>query len=112
LINKELQTKWIEALESGKYNQGKNFLKVCDGGEFKYCCLGLLCELKGIPSETEQKNSTASKNIFTFGPRTTMITDELGQEVGLRNTQLTDLAHMNDSGKSFNEIAQEIKRIL
>ena len=34
--------KWVEALRSGKYQQG--FQKLCTAEE-KYCCLGVLCEV-------------------------------------------------------------------
>ena len=40
-----LQTKWVEALESGKFKQGTGFLcqrKVVDGEE-EFCCLGVAC---------------------------------------------------------------------
>lgn len=40
-----IQTKWLEALESGKYEQGHGQLK--ERGRF--CCLGVLCELMNIP---------------------------------------------------------------
>ncbi len=42
--------KWIEALESGQYKQGKNFLCQIDDtlGNKKYCCLGVACEISGV----------------------------------------------------------------
>ena len=36
-----LFTKWVEALESGKYEQEIGFLK----GPKGYCCIGVLCDL-------------------------------------------------------------------
>lgn len=36
----ELQEKWLTALESGKYKQGRAFLGSPDTG---LCCLGVLC---------------------------------------------------------------------
>lgn len=46
-------TKWVEALESGKYRQGKNCLcsKDEDIKRWKHCCLGVLCETLEVPSE-------------------------------------------------------------
>lgn len=35
------QLKWIEALESGKYEQGSMYLNK----DNKFCCLGIACEL-------------------------------------------------------------------
>lgn len=41
-MNKEAKEKWIEALRSGKYTQGKNCLKNIDN---TYCCLGVLVKV-------------------------------------------------------------------
>lgn len=41
------QKKWLKALESGKYKRGKESLKVDYGDGFKYCCLGIACEVAG-----------------------------------------------------------------
>lgn len=43
-LPKEFGEKWIEALESGKYERGSCALK--DGSEF--CCLGVACDIVGI----------------------------------------------------------------
>lgn len=40
-----IQTAWLEALESGKYEQGTLHLKY----DNRYCCLGVLCEVMGLP---------------------------------------------------------------
>ena len=37
----EIKQKWVEALRSGEYSQGK--FKLYDG--INYCCLGVLCQL-------------------------------------------------------------------
>lgn len=42
--------KWIDALESGKYEQGKG--QLVSGCETKYCCLGVantVCDLRNAP---------------------------------------------------------------
>lgn len=41
MVNKENIRKWVEALRSGEYTQGKNALR--DGD--KYCCLGVACDV-------------------------------------------------------------------
>ena len=53
---KELKVKWVKALRSGKYHQGKGKLKKKNGnGKTYYCCLGVLRELdpmiKGIGNQ-------------------------------------------------------------
>lgn len=38
---------WVQALESGKFQQGHTVLKSrrVDGDHWRYCCLGVACEL-------------------------------------------------------------------
>lgn len=40
----EIKTKWLEALRSDKYEQGRSSLCNKDG-RTTYCCLGVLCDL-------------------------------------------------------------------
>lgn len=40
-MNPEIKAKWVEALRSGKYQQGRMALKNGDN----FCCLGVLCDL-------------------------------------------------------------------
>lgn len=51
-MDSELKVKWIEALRSGKYEQGSLQLGT-PGDEWKpqpsFCCLGVLCEVQNIP---------------------------------------------------------------
>jgi hypothetical protein len=48
-MNKRIKRKWLEALRSGKYKQGRSELHRMEEGEngpeHKYCCLGVLCDL-------------------------------------------------------------------
>src|SRR4051812_18230243 len=49
-MDTEVKGRWIDALESGDYEQGRSLLAiVADDGKRKYCCLGVLCEVLGIP---------------------------------------------------------------
>jgi hypothetical protein len=41
----EVQKKWVDALRSGKFEQGQGFLHKSDG---KMCCLGVACEVMGL----------------------------------------------------------------
>ena len=40
-MNKEIKARWVEALRSGNYKQGRYNLR---RGNF-YCCLGVLCDV-------------------------------------------------------------------
>jgi hypothetical protein len=93
--------KWVEALRSGKYEQGKNNL-YCEG---RYCCLGVLALLAGYDAgEIEGQG--------TLGGR-----EKALQFVGLRGAMggfghdddRQFLADLNDEGTSFEEIADIIE---
>lgn len=90
-MNQELKTKWVEALRSGRYLQGTSNL--CRHG--KYCCLGVLCEVAG------RDDDWRDWNIKPF----------LGDgSYGIHEKQAEELADMNDSGKTFPEIADWIEK--
>jgi hypothetical protein len=57
-MKKTVANKWIKALRSGKYEQGKNCLRSFDD---KFCCLGVLCDIMDIP---HWKLPTASDAAF------------------------------------------------
>ena len=70
------QERWLQALESGKYNQTKEVLNDGKGG---FCCLGVACDIfeeelglikqeDHITAEFEQKNviSYKSKEDYSF----------------------------------------------
>lgn len=45
-MNRTVKKKWVQALKSGKYKQGRGHLKQVDQNKNEYyCCLGVLCDL-------------------------------------------------------------------
>jgi hypothetical protein len=44
-VDPEIKAKWVEALRSGRYQQATGKLMTEEG----YCCLGVLCEVAGLP---------------------------------------------------------------
>lgn len=52
-MKKEYADKWIAALRSGKYKQGKHTLCTVEGKTAKYCCLGVLCHILNTPYKKE-----------------------------------------------------------
>lgn len=47
-LPKVFKRKWVEALRSGEYKQGRSSLKQKSGDEsYKYCCLGVAAEIAG-----------------------------------------------------------------
>jgi hypothetical protein len=119
-MNPELKAKWLEALRSGKYTQGRGRLKTNDN---EYCCLGVLCDVSGkgfwdVFVERGQPGYTVQ------GQRLTMTASAVIDE-GLPITQIlkdgrtypdsaeTALVDMNDrEGKSFEEIAKFVEEYL
>jgi hypothetical protein len=43
-VTPELKQRWLDALRSGKYKQGKGALRT---GKDHFCCLGVLCDISG-----------------------------------------------------------------
>jgi hypothetical protein len=42
----EVKARWVAALRSGEYEQGRGrLLQVTDDGRYAYCALGVLCDL-------------------------------------------------------------------
>jgi hypothetical protein len=44
-MNPVIRNAWVDALESGNYEQDQNRLVTVYGGSARHCCLGVLCEL-------------------------------------------------------------------
>lgn len=80
-----LKAKWVEALRSGKYEQGPHKLHNKDNNT--YCCLGVLCVLAGKEPDAEE---------YKWLDR---ITNNYGPFVRMND----------DEGKSFLEIAAHIE---
>lgn len=115
-----LKIKWIEALLSGQYLQGRAQLKSAEllGQPPKYCCLGVLREVmdpkdeRGVPAA----GSTGAGDPFY------LMTDQL-QEAGLSDGMQKQLAELNDNpaspeftvlqlSKGFPGVAQYIDRYI
>ena len=116
------QTKWIEALESGKYDQTMHYLRAEnyeDGdGEIHngYCCLGVACELFSTsPVEI------LSKSIYSWDGEDAVATQEVIGKLNLfspcgacynadtTNPDFIDLTELNDNGWTFKQIAQHLR---
>ncbi len=104
---------WIPTLRSGKYEQIYGKLKYLVGIEPKYCCLGVACEILGIPSN--RIDST-----FWFDGQNEVLPEHAANLIGIPNNQYgtfsvefslwaetpyCSLAQMNDKGFSFEEIS-------
>lgn len=114
----ERLTKWVEALRSGDYKQGREFLKrrgesSDPPGDWEYCCLGVLCEIN--PDITHYKQGS-----FYFEDEwgETLFLDELipysvaAHEFGLSISAQDRLSTLNDVGTPFSDIADLIEEMV
>jgi hypothetical protein len=105
-----IKQKWLEALRSGKYKQGSKCLRP---KEDEFCCLGVLCDV----INNEGWKECAGDELYSYtGPHAyesnTLIPSDLSYELDLTTQAQTKLAKMNDSGESFEVIAQYIEENL
>lgn len=104
------KVKWIEALRSGKYPQGKGMLvdSSTDPARNTYCCLGVLaCVLNpGVAPPRACDESRGPTN----GDE--LLGEEALTEAGLDPDEQNKLANFNDAGESFTTIAQYIEENL
>lgn len=108
------KAKWLEALRSGKYIQGRKWLKhrILPEGSFKYCCLGVMCELvaEDFGVSTAEYDTKVGKLIINFGANARWMPDEIALAIGLPRSTATALMSMNDEGGfTFREIADWIE---
>lgn len=97
MMTPEFKKEWIAALRSGKYSQTKGTLRDQEG----FCCLGVAYDLTGRDwretsvgtHETDENNETE------FDP-------------GIPYTKVDKLTDLNDTGHSFEEIADYIEENL
>lgn len=106
-MDKDLKEKWVSALRSGKYRQGRYRLHLEDGS---MCCLGVLCDVMGLewgPVRTDNRGKCyplAQDCWSTAG-----LPEHILATAGLSESNMEELAIRNDSGDKFEEIADYIE---
>jgi hypothetical protein len=115
-MNQEIKQKWIEALKSDEYRQGKLALKNYDD---TFCCLGVLCDLyikeKGLKWTAPIEGSQGYYTLCTETDRArTHLPDEVVTWADMDSrygsyVEGSSLMADNDNGKSFLEIANIIR---
>lgn len=111
-LPKRFKAKWLKALRSGDYKQGKSALH--NKTDNTYCCLGVAAVVCGHKPE-----ELITKGLFVEGHFDTIALNNLKVPkllIGYNdstNPIVTKLTRMNDSGKhSFKSIAAYIERYL
>lgn len=122
-MNKKIKKLWIKALLSGDYEQGQNGLRRRDleDGD-KFCCLGVLCELykQEIGGVTWRVMDTiSSPTWFRILGDSSVLPNKIREWAGLdeangqfsyKNGKMESLSALNDSGKTFKQIAKVIEK--
>jgi len=105
-LDKELVTKWVDALESGKFNQVVGALRGRDcNDEIGYCCLGVLAEV----IEPNAWMSSSRREHPLQNPDGDELLDE--SQIEMSRSLQGKYAQMNDEDNaSFKEIAQAIRK--
>jgi hypothetical protein len=100
--------KWVKALRSEKYKQGKGQLHNKKGD--RYCCLGVLCDL--YLKEKKKKWEEANKTYYCLGSNDFLppiVQKWAGMKSDCGNTSNFSLYFMNDIGRRFSTIAKAIE---
>lgn len=108
MANREIISRWADALESGEYRQGHYRLRSKDN---YYCCLGVLCDLASRDGVIPAPNLTAISGgevAYEYEGLITMPPARVCRWAGLNpNPQsvswerLTNLATINDLSSGF-----------
>jgi hypothetical protein len=129
-VNKERVQLWVDALRSGKYNQGDGALRIVfeSGVDEKFCCLGVACDISGV-GEWEFNSGTEIDEAIYYSPDdkfsngnrdSSILTGRVAEWFGFnsKDPNLIDedgdyekATALNDShGYTFEEIADAIER--
>ena len=100
-MDKHWKTKWVKALKSGEYAQGKGCLKDMD----TYCCLGVLCEI-----HTDVRHADGSY-IYEEEKEVSNLMPSFLLELGITNVHHSRLINLNDGEQAnFHQIADYIEK--
>lgn len=106
-MNPEIKAKWVAALQSGQYVQGKGQLR---NNKNQFCCLGVLCNLHA-QAHPEIAATQLDREIYL--DRTAFLPEIVKTWCGLSLVDkytVSTLMGMNDRGKTFKEISQYIDK--
>ena len=100
-MNQEIKQKWVDALRSGKYEQGRGFLRVGD----KFCCLGVLCDLYMVENGGKWEatfNGQGAQGFYTGGA------DSRSFNRHLPTRHVRNWAELNESDPHISDLDVEL----
>lgn len=95
MIDEDVKARWVEALRSGEYQQGRRRLRT--GGA--YCCLGVLADLVAPNAWGKSGGYECWKGLVVTLPRE-LVPERIQEQA----------TWLNDKGATFTEIADWIER--
>jgi len=101
----ENRKKWIAALRSGEYDQGRAYL--CKDG--KYCCLGVAAHTLGIKVTKEFDGIVWFDESEATAPKSLQEMLGLWGDNGLSSDGMYSLTELNDNGTPFYRIADKLE---
>lgn len=113
-MNKKIKARWLKALRSGDYEQTRKVLHRYGDG---FCCLGVLCDLHRKSTKRSGWKQGIGEVVSYLGDRVALPAN-VSKWAGLTqcdpiiNNKETTLSDLNDSGKSFRQIAKVIEKRL
>lgn len=118
-MNPEVKAKWLTALRSGVYRQSQGSLR---NERNEYCCLGVLCELASQADVIPLPILISDRTHYAYNGSEAYLPDAVMGWAGLdkspevpainSNNEPLELAYLNDSGYSFERIADLIEEHL
>jgi hypothetical protein len=115
-MRESLKRAWIAALRSGDYAQARGRLCYVSGSDQSFCCLGVLCEVAGLP-----RSIANSGAVFYAADGVGALPTHFAAQQGISPTvvlQISDhtrttLVDLNDEEKlTFSQIADTIEYLL
>lgn len=129
-MNPEVKQKWIDALRSGDYEQGSEKLRSVSG----YCCLGVLCDIYSREHDTQwefrgydelsDETNPHPMDYWYFDEQSEFLPYSVMDWAGLKTHNPSmrvdsdddfytdEIANLNDSGYTFNDLSKLIEQQL
>ncbi len=104
-MNKEIAKRWVAALRSGKYKQGRGALNKNDS----FCCLGVLCDISELNTWVASNTNTEGYD-GEQGVLPVQVMEWAGIKSSVADSPGGSLTSQNDTGASFSEIASIIEK--
>lgn len=122
MMNSKVKEAWVNALRSGKYEQGSERLRSVSG----FCCLGVLCDIYAKEHNTEwdfrgnEETNLQPMDYWYFDDQSEFLPESVMDWAELKTNNpslrfddeaygIGEVSHLNDAGYSFSTIADLIE---